>query len=130
VTKLATVQMVPLVIFIANVNVVTKLTIDLLVIMITFVIKINSIPFLTMVILYYGYQIYQCSCGYGVYHWSHTELDYYDYAKYRRVFKPTVISYLAHSFCLLSFLPPAFSVPHSLVLSPFSLSVTSSTLSL
>lgn len=75
-TKLATVHMVPLVIFITNVYVVTKLAIDLLVLMMNFVLKINSIRFLTMVILYYGYQIYQCSCGYGVYHWSHTDLDY------------------------------------------------------
>jgi hypothetical protein len=81
VTKLVTVRMVPIVTFITNVNVVTKLTIDLLVVMITFVIKINSIPFLTMVILHYGYQIYQCSCGYGVYNWSHRDLDCYDYAK-------------------------------------------------
>ena len=80
-TKLAIVHVVPIVAFITNVNVVTKFTIDLLVVMITFVIKINSIPFLTTLTFYYGYQIYQCSCGYGVYHWSHRDLDYYDYAK-------------------------------------------------
>ena len=49
--------------------------------MINFVIKITSIPFLTMVALYYGYQTYQCSCGYGVYHWYQGDLDYYVYAK-------------------------------------------------
>lgn len=80
-TKLTIAHVVPTVIFITSVNVVTKFTIDLLVVMITFVIKINSIPFLTPVTLYCGYQIYQCSCGYGVYHWSHRDLDYYDYAK-------------------------------------------------